>query len=118
MYSDIFRGVQNEKILVTNSCIIINNYHMGDSPNLEQVFSVWDPITHKKYLEGLHYNADTCRLYLPAGLDLWKIRQYFNERYYKRIQSHPYKKIVGLKMKKAPRDSDQYESLKFMCGLE
>ena len=36
-----------EKIVVTNTAIIINDYHLGDSEKLEQTFSVWDPLTHK-----------------------------------------------------------------------
>ena len=36
-----------EKIIVRNTCIIINDYHMGDSPDLEQVFRVFNPVTHK-----------------------------------------------------------------------
>lgn len=119
MYDDIFKSVnQNDKILVTNSCIMITDYHMGDNKSLEQVFSVFDPLTHKYNLMGLYYDKDHSRLYLPSGLDLWKIRQYFNTRYYKRISNHPYKQINNIRMKLVPRDNDQYESLKFTCGLE
>ena len=119
MYRDIFKSIRDdEKIIVTNSCIIINNYHMGDNKNLEQVFSVFDPLTHKFNFMGLYYDKENSRLYIPSGLDLWKIRQYFNTKYYKRISNHPYKSIDKLKMKLIPRDNDQYESLKFTCGLE
>ena len=119
MYDDIFRNVSsNDKILVTNTCIIITNYELGDNPNLEKVFTVFDPLTHKKSLMGVYYDKENKRLYLPSGLDLWKIRQYFNTKYYKRVSNHDFQKTGPINMKRAPRDSDQYESFKFTCGLE
>ena len=119
MYDDIFTNVSSsDKILVTNTCIIITNYNLGDSPALEKVFSIFDPLTHKVNLMGLYYDKETKRLYLPSGLDLWKIRQYFNTKYYKRISNHSYETTGPIRMKLAPRDSDQYESFKFTCGLE
>lgn len=119
MYSDIFRDITPEdKIMVTNSCIMINDYHMGDAKVLEQTFSVFDPITHKFLTKGLLYDEEHTRLYLPSGLDLWYIKNTFHKKYYKRIDHHPFKQITGLKMKTVPRDEQQYESLKFTCGLE
>ena len=119
MYSDIFRDITPEdKIMVTNSCIMINDYHMGDAKVLEQTFSVFDPITHKFLTKGLLYDEEHARLYLPSGLDLWYIKNTFHKKYYKRIDHHPFKQITGLKMKTVPRDEQQYESLKFTCGLE
>ena len=118
MYKDIFQDSNNDKILVTNSCIMVNNYHMGDDKVLEQTFSVFDPITHKFLIKGIHYDEKNCRLYMPAGIDIWYIKKHFNQNYYKRIQHHPCKKISYLKMKAVPRDEQQIESLKFTCGLE
>ncbi len=117
MYDEIFKNI-NDKIIVTNSCIIINDYNIGDSAELEKVFSVFDPLTHKFNLLGLYHDNKHKRLYLPSGLDLWKIRSYFNTKYYKRINNHPFKPISNLKMKLIPRDEQQYEALKFTCGLE
>ena len=42
-----------EKIIVRNTCIIINDYELGDSPQLEESFRVYDPITHKFSFFGL-----------------------------------------------------------------
>lgn len=119
MYQDIFNLVTSrDKIIVTNSCIIINDYEMGSNQALEKVFRVFDPMTHKFNLVGIYYDKDNKRLYLPSGLDLWKIRQYFGEKYYKRIEAHSFLPIENIKMKKTPRDFDQYEALKFMCGVD
>ena len=106
-----------EKIIVRNTCIIINDYHMGDSPDLEQVFRVFNPVTHKFESFGMYYDETNERLYLPSGLDLWKIRSYFNEKYYRRENPHPYKTIDDIRIKFKPRDEQQEEALRFMAGV-
>ena len=106
-----------EKIIVRNTCIIINDYHMGDSPDLEQVFRVFNPVTHKFESFGMYYDEANERLYLPSGLDLWKVRSYFNEKYYRRENPHPYKTIENIRIKYKPRDEQQQEALRFMAGV-
>lgn len=106
-----------DKIVVRNTCIIINDYNMGDCDDLEKCFKIFDPITHKFNFIGLYYNSDTKQLFLPAGLDLWKIKGYFGEKYYKRETNHPYTSIPEIKMKYFPRDERQQEALRFSCGV-
>lgn len=107
-----------EKIEVRNTSIVINNYKMGDNYNLENIFKVFDPIYHRFNTFGLYYDEDNKKLYLPSGLDIWKIKSYFNEKYYDRIYNHKYKSInknIGIKYR--PRDKQQEEALRFMCGI-
>lgn len=106
-----------EKIIVRNTCIVINDYDMGDSTQLEEIFRVFDPITHKFLTYGIYYDKDNRKLYLPAGLDLWKIRGYFDQKYYKRENNHPYKTIDDIRIKNKPRDEQQQEALRFMVGV-
>lgn len=106
----------NNKIIVRNTCIIINNYKMGDSPKLEECFKVYDPIRHKFDSYGIYYEESTKRLFIPSGLDIWKIKSYFKEKYYYRESNHPYDKI-SVRMKYKPRDDQQQEALRFMCGV-
>lgn len=107
----------NDKIIVTNSAIIINNYHMGDNEKLEQTFSVWDPLTHKLVPFGMHYDPINERLYLPRGIDIWWVRNCFDEKYYHRENFHPYNKIDNIEIKYRPRDDQQIQALQFMCGV-
>lgn len=106
-----------DKIEVRNTCIVINDYNMGDCPQLEEIFRVYNPITHGFDIFGFYYDKENKKLYLPAGLDLWKIRGYFNEKYYNRVQNHPYKTIDNLKIKFPPRDEEQIQTLMFTTGL-
>ena len=108
----------NNRIKVTNTSIIIDNYELHESEQLEKPFAKYDPIYHKITYQGLYYDKDNKRLYLPAGMDLWYVRKALNEKYYTRIDPYPYKNISNIRMKYKPRDREQLETLKFTAGLE
>lgn len=105
------------RILVKNSCIVINNYTMGECPNLEQNFMVYNPITHRMDILGMYYDEPTKCLYIPRGLDIWKIKKYLGEDNHEVIAPNDYDKIDNILMKYAPRDEEQKEALRFMCGV-
>jgi hypothetical protein len=106
-----------DKIVLRNTCVVINDYHMGDSVRLEEVFKVYNPVNHKLESFGIYYDEANCKLYLPSGLDMWKIRGYFGEKYYKRETNHPYNTIDNIKIRYKPRDEQQEEALRFMVGV-
>lgn len=106
-----------DKIVVTNTAIIVNDYEMGDSEKLEQTFSVWDPVIHKLVPFGMNYDVMNKRLYLPRGIDIWWVRNCFDEKYYSRESNHPYKNINNIQLKYRPRDDKQIQALQFMCGV-
>ena len=101
-----------DKIVVRNTAIVINDYHMGDSEPLENIFKIWNPTYHRFDVWGFFFDDKNNKLYIPAGLDLWKIRGYFGERYYKREDHHPYKTIENIQLKYKPRDEKQMEALR------
>jgi hypothetical protein len=110
-------NMKTEKIIATNTAIIIKDYHMGDSEKLEQTFSVWDPLTHKLIPFGMYYDPVNEFMYLPRGIDIWWVRNCFDEKYYSRISNHPYKNIENIQLKFKPRDEQQIRALQFMCGV-
>ena len=71
--------MSDSKIVVTNTAIIINNYDVGDCPQIENCFKVFEPTTHSYYYMGMHYNKDNKRLYLPRGIDIWYVEKLFGE---------------------------------------
>ena len=107
------------KVVRRNTCYIVNDYHMGDSPGLERNFEFWDPVRHKKEVWGLYYDKEESKLYIPAGFESWKIT--YNLHIPKdSIQYegfHRYKTIDNIQMRYRPRDDRQIEALQFMCGV-
>ena len=110
--------MSEDRIKVTNTAIIVENYGFHDNPTLEKPFQIFDPVTHKINYQGLYYDKDNRRLYMPAGIDLWWVKSALNEKYYTRINHVPYKKMdrqIGIKYR--PKDERQEEALRFMCGV-
>lgn len=105
------------KIVVKHSRIEINNYEMGDCSRLEYFFTIFDPVTHSYYYKGLEYDEKKKILILPRGLDIsWleyvldaeaKLDSKYDEFEY---LSEP------IMIKKAPRDAEQKEALRFILG--
>jgi len=83
-----------DRIKVTNTSIIVQNYTMGESEQLEKPFRIYDPITHKVFYKGFYYDEENKRLYLPAGMDIWYVRKALGEKYYTRIDSEPFQLIM------------------------
>ena len=110
--------MQDNRIKVTNTAIIIDNYELHESEQLEHPFQIYDPVYHRMDYLGFYYDKENKRIYLPGGLDLWWVRKAVNEKYYTRIDPYPYKKISNIRMKYKPRDNEQLETLKFTAGLE
>ena len=108
----------NNRIKVTNTSIIIDNYELGESEKLEHPFKISDPVTHKFNTKGIYYDTENKRLYLPSGIDLWFVRGAINEKYYTRIDNTPYQPINNICMKYKPRDKEQLEALKFTCAID
>ena len=106
-----------EKIIVKNSCVIINNYNFGDCPKLERFFSVYEPTTHSYRYVGIHYDEENKRLYLPRGVDIWYIEQLLEERaYVERDNFTPYDVYDDIMIKFLPRDEDQKTAIRFATG--
>ena len=105
------------KICVRNSCILIRDYTPGDSPDLERNFQVWNPLTHRMDILGMHYDEATRILYIPRGLDIWKIKKYLNENDHDVESPNRYDYIDNILIKYQPRDEQQKEALRFMCGV-
>lgn len=107
----------NNRIKVTNTAIIVENYTLGESEKLENCFRVWDPLTHKANLIAIYYDEENKRLYLPGGIDLWFVRNCLNEKYYTRIDPIKYQPIGNVQVKFKPRDERQAEVLRFACAV-
>ena len=98
--------------------MIVQDYDLGDCPGLERNFMVWDPVTHSQQVLGMYYSSNTRTLYIPRGLDIWKVKQYLGLNHHEIIAPSKYESTGVIKMKNKPRDDEQEETLKFMIGLD
>lgn len=106
-----------EKIIVKNTCIEINNYHMGDCITLEKVFRIYDMITHSFYYVGMYYDEDQEKLYVPRGIDIWFLEKVFDcKAYIEKNKYNDFDRYNDIRMKQLPRDEDQLKATRFMVG--
>ena len=107
----------DNRIVVRNTCIKIKNYTPGECPDLERNFMVWNPLTHRMDILGMYHDDTENCLYIPRGVDLFKIKRYLKEQYHTPESPNQYDKIDNILMKYQPRDEEQKEALRFMCGI-
>lgn len=109
-----------KKVSVTNTAIIINDYHKGDCQKIEWYFNKFDKIYHKAYDWGMFLDEENNKLYIPIGFGLDKVLYYLHcsNSMVEYLPPTDYKLFNKTKMKYGPRDETQIEALKFMCGLD
>lgn len=107
----------DSRIKVASSCIIIENYTLGECQSLEKNFQIWNQTCHRYDILGMYYDKENRRLYLPRGLDIYRIKGYLNEKYHDVIPPNKYKTIDNILMKCSPRDELQKTALRFSCGV-
>lgn len=115
------KTIDDYKMVLHNSAIVINNYNWGDNPTLVNRFAVFDPIRFKKDYIGIYYNEKTKQLFLPRGIDVDYVRRKISsnlelEEFTSTVvhnYNYDYNK-KPIKMKMGPRDDTQIEALNFV----
>ena len=107
----------DNRIVVRNSCIKIQDYSLGECPDLERNFMVWNPLTHRLDILGMYHDENENCLYIPRGIDIWKIKKYLKEKYHTTEVPNEYDNIDNILIRYQPRDEEQKEALRFMCGI-
>ena len=108
------------KITIRNSCIVINDYDLGDCDILEKSLCKYDPIYHRYEHFGMYYDKEERKLYIPNGYDLWKIKKDFGlttSDIPRREKCDDFLKLPRIHSTAKPRDEEQMEALRFMCGV-
>ena len=106
-----------EKIIVKNTCIIVNDYSFGDCPKLERFFAIYEPVTHSYRYTGIYYDMNNKRLYLPRGMDIWYLENLLDAKAVVEVNKYnEYDTYRDIKINTLPRDDDQVEALKFATG--
>lgn len=107
-----------DKIVLKHSHIEINNYELGDCPQLEYIFSVWDPVYHASFPKGIEYNQEKKKLYLPRGIDISYLKNMFMCEPVVDKTSDPYVMGNPIQIKYLTKDDRQLEILKFILGKD
>lgn len=105
-----------DKIVLKHSRIEINNYDMGDCPQIEYIFSIWDPVYHMTRPKAIEYDEEHKRLILPRGIDVSYVMNMFLEEPYVDKHCDEYVNNPPLGIKYLARDDRQMEILQFLTG--
>ena len=105
------------KIDVRHSCIVINNYDIGDCPVLERKFTMFDQVRYCTYFKGIRYDPDTKQLFLPRSVNITWLEQLFGciaylNPYHSKFDYNP-----DILIKYLPRDDTQKTAFRFVLGV-
>lgn len=104
------------KIIVYRTHIEINDYDLGDCPQVEKTFSVYDMTTHRRYPKGMIYDKERRVLMLPRGIDIGYLERIFQSEPVVNASVDPVGDIGQVMLKYKPRDDIQKEAIKFMLS--
>lgn len=115
------RMIEDYKMVLHNTAIVINNCSPTDFPTLTRKFQVYDPVRHRLDPLGVYYDAENKRLYLPRGIDVDFVKRKVSanmelEEFTSTVvHNHPFERVSQkINMKMGPRDDTQVEALKFV----
>lgn len=107
-----------EKLVLKHSRIEINNYEIGDCPNLEYTFSIYDHVYHKTIYKAIEYDSENSRLFIPRGMNIEYLKKMFLVEPYVDYDHDPYVDTEPIPIKYLTRDDRQMEILKFILGKD
>ena len=115
------KNLNDYKMILHNSAIVINNCNWEDYPTLTNKFANWDPLRFKKDYIGIHYDKQSRRLFLPRGIDVDYVKRKISSNMeleeFTSTVIHNYNFAYNqkpIKMKMGPRDNVQIEALNFV----
>lgn len=115
------KTIDDYKMVLHNSAIVINDCNWEDYPTLTNKFSNWDPLRFKKDYVGIYYDKNNRKLYLPRGIDVdyvkRKISSNMDIEEFSSTVIHNYEYSYNkkpIKLKIPPRDNIQIEALNFV----
>lgn len=107
-------GLENE-ILVKHSSVVITNYMIGNSRQLEDMLSIWDPVYFKMDTLGYFYNEERKELMIPRGIDINFLEKMFRVRA-QIIYDHDPFEPTAYHLLMEPKNDIQRKSISFLIG--
>ena len=107
------------KIIVKNSCVVIEDYELGQCTRLENMFRMYNMVTHQHYYIAMYYDNENKRLFLPRGIDIWKVEKLLGtEAVVEKNMYNEFDRYDDIMIKYLPRDEVQKEALRFTLGKD
>lgn len=104
-------------IIAKQTSIVVDNYEVGTSEQLERSFTLYDKVRHQTYVKGLEFDPDTGKMILPRGIDLKWLEFQLHERIFIDHSFDVYDTFsTQLRLRYRPRNDRQRETLEFMLG--
>ena len=107
-----------QRIVVFRTHIKIYNYELGDCPELEKMFSVYDMTYHRRFPKCRLYDEENKILMIPRGISIGYLERTMGLIPTVDTSIDPYEEIGQVKLKYKPRDEDQKEAIKFMLSMD
>lgn len=107
-------GYDTKTIRVFHTHIEISPYEKGEEFKIEKRFCTWDNLKHR-YVNGVYLIKDET-LYLPRGMDVAYLENYFNTKAIMMYDHDPYRTFKDANMTVAPRDDLQKDCINFLTA--
>lgn len=106
------------KIVIYRTHIEIKDYTMGDCPQIEKMFSIYDMTYHKRFPKGMIYDKENKILMLPRGIDIGYIERLMQTEPVVDSTVDPAGDVSPILLKYKPRDEVQKEAIRFMLSTD
>lgn len=106
------------KIVIYRTHIEIKDYNLGDCPQIEKMFSIYDMTYHKRFPKGRIYDKENKILMLPRGIDVGYIERLMGIEPVVDSSIDPSGDISPIMLKYKPRDGVQQEAIRFMLAMD
>ena len=107
-----------QQIIIYRTHIEILNYELGDCPELEKMFSVYDMTYHRRFPKCRLYDEEKKILMIPRGISIGYLERIMGIIPSVDTSVDPFDSIGQVKLKYKPRDEDQLEAIKFMLSMD
>lgn len=104
------------KIIARQTCIHINDYDIHDCLTLENSLSIFNNNSKKYTPIGMRYNSEDRILSVPRGFNTEALEKMFLTKIQYDYSFSEFDYIDNIKLKVLPRDEDQKQAIRFMCG--
>lgn len=107
--------MENQKIIHWHTHLELNDYNLGDCPELERKLSIYDKIYYRFIPKGFVYDNERKALLIPAGVSARWVENLTGrpvEMKYTSDENDP----MSIRLKAKPRNELQKEAIAFLAG--